>query len=151
MPHESADSIYYSAADTAKIIRAELKVAFPNVKFSVRSETFSLGSAVCVHWENGPTEKAVCAITSDKYQSYVPDHSVRSIPLPNGKRAYYAKFITTSRRFSQDVTESEVNEQMRRYGLSHPTQTVPGGWMNANDLAQQELAKRDFCNAGSVY
>jgi hypothetical protein len=100
MPREYADSIYYSAAETAKIIREELKAAFPHVKFSVRAENFAQGNAVRVHWENGPTEEAVRALTGDKYQSYLPDHGVRSIPLPGGKRAYYAKFITTSRRFS---------------------------------------------------
>lgn len=147
MPREYADSIYYSAAETAKIIRAELKATFPHVKFSVRAENFAQGNAVRVHWENGPMEHLVRALTSDKYQSYLPDHDVRSIPLPGGKRAYYAKFITTSRRFSQEITDNEVNEQMRRYGLTHPTQSMPNGWMNAYDLARQELAKRDFCEA----
>jgi hypothetical protein len=135
MPSEYADSIYYSAAETAKIIRAELKAAFPYVKFSVRAENFAQGNAVRVHWENGPTENAVRALTSDKYQSCLPDHGVRSIPLPGGKRAYYAKIITTSRRFSQEITDNEVNEQMRRYGLTHPTQSVPDGWMNAYKIS----------------
>ena len=93
MPYESADSIHFTAAETAKVLRAELKAAFPKVKFSVRAQNFAQGNAVSIHWENGPTEKAVRAITTEKYQAYLPDHGVRSIPLPDGRHAYYAKFI----------------------------------------------------------
>lgn len=150
MSYESADSIHYTAAETAKVLRAELKAAFPHVKFSVRSQNFAQGNAVSIHWENGPTEKSVRAITTDKYQAYLPDHGVRSIPLPDGRHAYYAKFITTSRRFSSAITEKEIHEQMQRHGLTHPTQTVPDGWMDAHDLARHELANRDLRETGSV-
>ena len=37
------------AAQTAKAIRKELKAAFPNEKFRVRSETYSMGNAVSVY------------------------------------------------------------------------------------------------------
>lgn len=144
MPREHADALYYSAAETAKVVRAELKAAFPQVRFSVRAENYAQGNAVRIHWENGPTEKDVRAITTDKYQSYLPDHGVRSVPLADGRHAYYAKFITTSRRFSPDVIENEAKEQMHRYDMTHPTQTIPGCWMDAHDLARQALTKRSF-------
>ena len=40
-------------AAAAKAIRAELKAAFPNDKFSVRSESFSMGNAVTIRYPNG--------------------------------------------------------------------------------------------------
>ncbi|OMD09838.1 LPD29 domain-containing protein [Paenibacillus odorifer] len=49
---------------TAKEIRTSLKVAFPNVKFSVRSSRFSMGSSVDVSWTNMPSRSAVEAIIS---------------------------------------------------------------------------------------
>jgi hypothetical protein len=50
---------YFSAAETAKIVRKMLKENFPGVKFSVRSETYSMGDSVNVHWTDGPTTKQV--------------------------------------------------------------------------------------------
>lgn len=50
---------YLSAADTAKVVRKILKAQFPGTKFSVRSETYSMGSSVRVSWTDGPTEKQV--------------------------------------------------------------------------------------------
>jgi len=50
---------YLTAAETAKVVRNILKEKFPGVKFSVRSETYSMGSNVRVHWTDGPTTKQV--------------------------------------------------------------------------------------------
>lgn len=58
---------YASAAHGAKNIRHELKRAFPGIKFSVRSETFSGGDSIDISWDLGPTSKEVEAITG-KYQ-----------------------------------------------------------------------------------
>ena len=50
---------YLSCADTAKLVRAALKKAFPGVKFSVRSDTYAGGASIRVRWTDGPTTKAV--------------------------------------------------------------------------------------------
>ncbi len=42
-----------------RIVKAELKKAFPNVKFSVTSDY----DCVRVKWENGPTQKMIEEIT----------------------------------------------------------------------------------------
>ena len=51
-----------STTDTAKMIRKEVKHYFPNVKFSVRSHSYSGGSSIDVSWTDGPTTKEVDAI-----------------------------------------------------------------------------------------
>lgn len=51
----------------AKNIRAELAREFPGVKFSVKSESYSGGSSINVHWTDGPTADEVKFFT-DKYQ-----------------------------------------------------------------------------------
>lgn len=43
-----------SCADTAKLIRKELKSVFPDVKFSVRSSVYSGGASIRVNWTDGP-------------------------------------------------------------------------------------------------
>ena len=39
---------YFTCAETAKLIRQSLKEAFPGVKFSVRSSTYSGGASIDV-------------------------------------------------------------------------------------------------------
>src|SRR5262245_59165835 len=49
-----------------KNIRIELKRAFPRTKFSITSDTFSMGNSINVRWTDGPTAKQVDKII-DKY------------------------------------------------------------------------------------
>jgi len=56
-----------SQASAAKLIKAELQEAFPGIKFSVTSDSFSMGDSVDIRWTDGPTTKEVDAI-SGKYQ-----------------------------------------------------------------------------------
>lgn len=48
-----------TAAETAKLIRQELKATWPAVKFTVHSSNHSGGSSVRVGWLDGPTEDKV--------------------------------------------------------------------------------------------
>jgi hypothetical protein len=50
---------YMSVTDTAKLVRAALKKAFPGVKFSVRSSSYSMGASIDVSWEDGPRKADV--------------------------------------------------------------------------------------------
>lgn len=50
---------YFNVVETAKLIRQSLKAAFPGVKFSVKSESYSGGSSVNVYWVDGPSKGAV--------------------------------------------------------------------------------------------
>lgn len=55
---------YLSVADTAKLVRKALKEKFPGQKFSVRSSSYAGGASIDVGWIDGPTDKAVSAVTS---------------------------------------------------------------------------------------
>lgn len=50
---------YFTAAETAKLIREQFKKHFPGQKFYVRSETYSGGASIDIDWMDGPTEQAV--------------------------------------------------------------------------------------------
>jgi len=58
---------YRGHALGAKNLRIELKRAFPSVKFSVRSESYSGGCSINVGWVDGPLTEDVEKV-SDKYQ-----------------------------------------------------------------------------------
>jgi hypothetical protein len=55
---------YLSCAESAKLLRSELKAEFPGVKFSVRSSTYAGGASISVEWLDGPTERQVQAVTA---------------------------------------------------------------------------------------
>ena len=62
--------VYEPAKDTAKKIRKELKKAFPEIKFSVKSKTYSMGSSIRVEYakETGIEREEVRNVT-DQFKS----------------------------------------------------------------------------------
>lgn len=61
--------------DTAKLIRQSLKEAFPDVKFSVRSERYANGSSIHVAWGDGPGTEMVESIAKRFEGSYFDAHT----------------------------------------------------------------------------
>lgn len=55
---------HLSCAETATLVRGALKQAFPSVKFSVRSKTYSGGASINVEWTDGPKPSDVERITN---------------------------------------------------------------------------------------
>lgn len=93
------------AAACADAIRAELKQVFSGVKFSVRSDTFSMGNSVHISWKDGLLTKEVEAIT-DKYQQGrfngmedIYEYSNRNENLAQ------AKYVSCSRDMSEETKE----------------------------------------------
>ena len=59
--------VYMSAAETARLVRKELKAKFPGTKFSVRSHTYSGGASIDVSYNGaggGPIGEDVEAVTN---------------------------------------------------------------------------------------
>ena len=50
---------YLTVTETAKLVRAALKKAFPGTKFSVRSDSYSGGASIRVRYTDGPKSKDV--------------------------------------------------------------------------------------------
>lgn len=60
-------------AECAKLIRKELKEAFPKTRFSVRSTSASMMTAVDIDWHDGPTSAEVNKIVGKyEYGSFNP-------------------------------------------------------------------------------
>lgn len=100
-----------SQAAAAKAIRTELKAVFPTVKFSVTSESFSMGDAVHISWVDGPTTKQVEAIT-EKYQ-YGSFNSMEDLYENTNDRSDIpqTKYVQTSRKFSE-AAKMEMSEKL---------------------------------------
>ncbi|NHN89842.1 LPD29 domain-containing protein [Acetobacter conturbans] len=80
---------YLSPAETAKLIRARLKKAFPRTKFSVRSDSYSGGGSVRVKWMDGPAatlvESIVGSYAGGRFDGSIDMKiSVRHWLLPDG-------------------------------------------------------------------
>ena len=90
-------------AATAKAIRIELKVAYPDFKFKVTSSSYSMGNSVRVSWEDGPATKEVSNIV-DKYQ-YGHFNGMEDIYENSNTRndIPQAKFVQTERSMSDQV------------------------------------------------
>lgn len=98
-------------------LKADLERNFPGVKFSVRSETFSMGDAIRVHWTDGPSARAVELIT-DRYQEG-NFNGMEDIYEYNHNRDASrggAKYVTCSRETTKP--EIEENNRYTRSGLS---------------------------------
>lgn len=86
----ASSDISISAADTAKLIRSQLKDKFPGMKFSVRTSTYSGGASITIEWTDGPTAKMVEKVSKtyggagfDGMTDY--KYSVGAWLMPNGE------------------------------------------------------------------
>jgi hypothetical protein len=99
------ETVYETAAETAKKIRGTLKQAFPGVKFSVRSETYSMGSSVYASWTDGPIAKDVDNIL-DRFKSGsfdgMNDMYVSTGYEWEGQIFNGAKYVSSSRTLSSE-------------------------------------------------
>ena len=53
------ERIRLTCAETAKLIRADLKANYPLTKFSVKSDTYSGGASIRIRWTDGETVEEI--------------------------------------------------------------------------------------------
>lgn len=61
--------------EVAKIMRKDLKVAFPGIKFKVRCDRFSMGESIDVFYDDGPAEKDVNAVIKKHDRVHYDEYS----------------------------------------------------------------------------
>ncbi len=135
---------YVSVADTAKLIRAELKAAFPAVKFSVRSKSYSGGASVTIYWTDGPTGKDVDAVAGkfagasfDGMIDLKSHHESRY----KGERLHFgADYVFTTRTISDGWLAEIIAEFERIIGRSIGDPCEPGfSWWQQVPLAVERF------------
>lgn len=115
---------HISVADTAKIVRTALKAAFPTVKFSVRSKSYSGGASIDVSWQDGPTEREVDFVTKHyegaTFDGMIDLKSYQKQEL-NGEAVWFgADFIFTHRTFSLDFLKRRAVVVASKYDQLTP-------------------------------
>ena len=92
-------------ARAAKMMKQELKKAFPSIKFSIRSASFSGWNSVHVEWLDGPIYDAVNAIV-DKYQEGHFDGMQDMYEISNRRHDIpQVKYVQVRREVSETIKE----------------------------------------------
>lgn len=134
-------------AAAAKEIRQILKQQFPKIKFRVNSESFSMGNAVRVHWENGPTSDQVYAHIK-QYQYGHFDGMIDAYEMSNTRKDIpQAKYVQVERRVSQEIRDELKKQIAQEYGIDPiDDESVwyekTGRWSDAN--VSKELSDLDL-------
>lgn len=105
----------------AQEIRKELKQAFPNTKFSVRSSNYSGGGSVDVRWTDFPTAEAVRKVTQ-KHSEYQRDYATGEILLG-------ANYFVFEHQELSDELKEKAKERMPE-GLENEDALTHQHWMN---------------------
>lgn len=122
--------------ESARSIRQELKRQFPQTKFSVRLDRYSMGEAIDIRWTDGVATEKVEAIAS-KYEDISRDERTGEI-LSGGNR-----YVQCHRHYSDEAMKQIENEikgdtVIPTYSSGEPNMV----WFR--DECWRRLVKRDF-------
>lgn len=114
---------YLTCAETAKLIRAALKEAFPGVKFSVRSDVYSGGASIRINYTNGPSAKQVEGIAQAFQGAYfdgMTDYKGCNYNTLDGEQVRFgADFVFVNRQLTAPVLTGIVVGVCNKYGFDN--------------------------------
>lgn len=148
---------YLSCAETAALVRQALKEAFPGVKFSVRSKTYSGGASMNVDWLDGPNCAQVEAVTGVFEGSYFDsgiDYKGSVFHMLDGEQVHFgADSIHCNRSYSEASVQAAIDRVYRSFtgnfkeaGIAKPTV----GQYKRGDLWSLQLPGLHFFGNQSV-
>lgn len=115
-----SNSEYISCAETAKLVRQCLKEAFPSVKFSVRSSTYSGGASIDISWTDGPNARQIDELLANFKGSYFDgsiDYKGSVYAMLDGKRVHFAAdSIHPNRKYSDALVTRMLKRCADEYG-----------------------------------
>ncbi len=106
---------YMPTTEVSKEVRKVLKKAFPDTKFSVRSEIYSGGSSIDVRWTNGASEDKVEQVIGQYHGSDFD--GMIDLKSSNG-RPYGNDYIFCHRTVTDDIKLKEAQEIAKKYGVN---------------------------------
>lgn len=145
---------YLTCAETAKLVRAALKEAFPGVRFSVKSDVYSGGASINIKYTDGPTCKQVKAVAQMFEGSYfdgMTDYKGSNYGSLDGEEVRFgADFIFVNRYFSVAVLQNAVKAACEYYGYATPA--VEDGYFGARiaDRLDYETDRRIMTKVNEV-
>lgn len=121
-------TVYVDAAATSKLIRADLRAAFPGIKFGVTTSRYSMGASAEVAWTDGPTVAGVNALVQryrSKGQMDITDYTPDVYQEEGGQRIHYGThYVGTTRHYSPELAAAAVSSVCADLGIV-PTPKVP--------------------------
>lgn len=136
----------------AKQIRQVLKQNFPQVKFSVRADSFSGGSSVDVEWVDGPTSAQV-GVFIEPFQYGNFNCQTDCYDYSNSRKDIaQVKYVQSSRKYSASALFAALNFCKVFYGgfdkvisLEDTTNMSSSwGYWGAREFIEHKLAKTDL-------
>jgi hypothetical protein len=122
--------------EAAKRLRQELKEKFPETKFSVRIERYSMGEAINVFWTNGTASDKVEEILP-KYEDIDRDEATGEI-LCGGNR-----YVHGHRTVTDDIREKIAKEIKEYYACKLES------WQMQHEVWKR-IKERDFDDAIAI-
>lgn len=120
--------------ETSKIIKRTLKVAFPNVKFSVRLSKYAGGHSIDAHWTDGPTDRQVKAIM-DRFNGKGFD-GMTDCSFYCGERMYqgervdfHSGYVNGSRRYSAEFMRLVAARVAKECNVPAPEVNAASGYL----------------------
>lgn len=111
---------YISVTDTAKMVRQALKEAFPGIKFSVKSSSYSGGASINVRWTDGPSSAMVEAVAGTFTGAYFDgstDYKGSTYAMIDGEMVSFgADFIFCTREHSDAAIARAIAQVTRHWG-----------------------------------
>lgn len=143
---------YISCADTAKLLRAALKEAFPETKFSVRSKTYSGGASISVEYENGPSVTKADQVANQFAGADfdgMQDLKTYKEAMFNGERVHFgADFVFVNRNLSAETRERIARFLAEIYGVDFVSMNdypeIGAGHHDWHSLVWQYSREHDF-------
>jgi hypothetical protein len=123
---------HFTCAETAKLVRQALKEAFPGMKFSVRSHTYSGGASIGISWIDGPNSSQVEAVADTFKAAYFDssiDYKGSIYHMLDGQQVHFgADFIFCRREHSEQAVQAAIDRVYQRLegnfqqdGIAKPT------------------------------
>ena len=110
------------AALTANLIKKRLAALYPRVKFSVTSDTFSMGSSVDIKWTDGPSYETINAITKQyqygNFDGMTDSYNYTGIDPALGCKG--AKYVHCNRSVSPEYQAQIAVKAEEHYGKLDP-------------------------------
>jgi len=136
------------AAICANLIKKELKKAFPNTIFKVKSDNFAGGDSVHISYSDGPGEEKVNEIVK-KYQSGSFDGMTDMYEYTNSRDdVLQAKYVSVSRSFSDEKSKELMLKICEEFGIEQQDDlsksfTFRDNYINFHQLIWKEYHDKD--------
>lgn len=135
-------------AQAAEMIRFELRKAFPGVRFSIKSQSYSGGSSIDVKYMDGPAPSAVEAIVGRYQEGHfdasrdIYEYSNKNQDLPQ------VKYTFVSREWTPETFARLVAETRGKYGIEEKDPNASfnwgGRWTTIREMIWREHREDDL-------